>query len=233
MVSRLSAVPHYETVLLDLDGTLVDSAPGITQSISYTLREMGRPVPPMNELLHWVGPPLPDSFRDKAGMDVSEVDEAIQIYRERYLNIGAYDSKLFDGTGALLRDLKRQGRHLALATSKPHTPAVLMLEHFTLVPFFDVIAAAADDESRGKKHEVIEDAMAGLRSKGLPTESMIMVGDRIHDVEGAAVHGMDTAIVQWGYGTPDEWAQAHHIISTPRQLRRLLGLPTSRTNGTT
>jgi len=225
-------VAHYETILLDLDGTLVDSAPGITQSISHTLREMGKPVPPMSELLHWVGPPLPDSFRDRAGMSLAEIDEAIGIYRERYLNIGAYDARLFDGTGALLRDLKRQGRHLAVATSKPRTPAVLMLEHFTLVPFFDVIAAAADDESRGKKHEVIEDALVELRQKGLPTESMIMVGDRIHDVEGAAVHGMDTAIVQWGYGTPDEWAAARHVIATPRQLRRLLGVPTSRTNGT-
>ena len=225
-------MPHYETILLDLDGTLIDSAPGITQSIAYTLREMGRPVPPMSELLHWVGPPLPESFRDRAGLNGTDIDAAITIYRERYLNIGAYDAKLFDGTGALLRDLKKQGCHLALATSKPHTPAVLMLEHFTLVPFFDVIAAAADDESRGKKHEVIEDALAGLKEKNLPTTSMVMVGDRIHDVEGAALHGIDTAIVHWGYGTPDEWAKAQHQIATPRQLRRLLGLPTRRTSGT-
>lgn len=225
-------VAHYETILLDLDGTLVDSAPGITQSIAYTLREMGLAVPPMSELLHWVGPPLPRSFQERAGLDEAGAMEAISIYRERYLEIGAYDSKLFDGTGALLRDLKKQGRHLALATSKPHTPAILMMEHFTLVPFFDVIATARDDETRGAKHEVIEDALAGLREKGLPTESMVMVGDRVHDVDGGKAHGMDTVIVQWGYGTPDEWEQAHHQIATPRQLRRLLGLPTSRTNGT-
>jgi len=218
-------VSDYKTILLDLDGTLVDSAPGITQSIAHTLRTMGLPVPPMSELLHWVGPPLPQSFARLAGLAPQGVDEAISIYREQYLNVGAYDSKLFDGTGALLRDLKERGHHLALATSKPWTPAVLMLEHFTLVRFFDVIATAADDESRGAKHEVIEDALAGLREKGLPTESMLMVGDRIHDVEGARTHGLDTAIVQWGYGTPEEWEKAHHKIATPRQLRQLLGLP--------
>ena len=103
----------YKTILLDLDGTLIDSAPGITQSIAHTLRTMGLPVPPMSELLHWVGPPLPQSFARLAGLDPQGVDEAISIYREQYVNVGAYDSKLFDGTGALLRDLKERGHHLA------------------------------------------------------------------------------------------------------------------------
>ncbi len=223
---------YHETVLLDLDGTLVDSAPGIVQSIAFTLREIGAPVPSMEELLHWVGPPLPRSFRDRVGLSDAEADEAIAIYRKRYLEMGAYDAKLFDGTGALLRDLKKQGRALAIATSKPRTPAVLMMEHFTMVPFFDVIAAAADDESRGAKHLMIEDAIAGLHEKNLPTDNIVMVGDRIHDVEGAQAHGIDSIIVQWGYGNAEEWQQAKHQVATPRQLREKLGLPTSRTDGT-
>lgn len=225
-------MPAYETILLDLDGTLVDSAPGITQSIAHTLRVLGRPVPPISQLLHWVGPPLPDSFRDLAGIPDNLLDDAINIYREHYLNVGAYDAKLFDGTGTLLRDLKSDGRRLALATSKPHTPAILMLEHFTLVPFFDVIATASDDESRGAKHEVIEDALSALSPTVTPGGPAVMVGDRIHDVDGGKQHGLDTAIVHWGYGTPAEWQHAHHQIATPRQLRQLLGLRPSRTNGT-
>ena len=215
----------YQSVLLDLDGTLVDSAPGIVSTLAYTLEDMGREVPSMKDLLRWVGPPLPESFATRGGMSSSEVAEAIRIYRARYLDVGVYDAKLFDGVAALLRGLKDAGAHLAIATSKPTTPATIMLEHFTLSDFFDVISCAADDETRGSKAEVVEDALAGLRQKGLPTDNAIMVGDRIHDVEGAGHHGIDTIMVRWGYGGPAEWEKAHHVVDTPRQLHQALGIP--------
>lgn len=215
----------YQTVLLDLDGTLVDSAPGIVSTLAYTLEAMGREVPPMAELLRWVGPPLPESFEIRALMSAQAAREAVAIYRERYLDVGVYDAKLFDGVADLLGGLKNAGAHLAIATSKPMTPATIMLEHFTLSDHFDVISCAADDESRGTKAEVVGDALAGLHSKGLPTDTSIMVGDRIHDVEGAAHHGLDTIMVRWGYGGPAEWEQAHHTIDTPRQLHQALGIP--------
>ena len=215
----------YQSVLLDLDGTLVDSAPGIVSTLAYTLEDMGREVPSMKDLLRWVGPPMPESFATRGGMSSSEVAEAIRIYRARYLDVGVYDAKLFDGVAALLRGLKDAGAHLAIATSKPTTPATIMLEHFTLSDFFDVTSCAADDETRGSKAEVVEDALAGLRQKGLPTDNAIMVGDRIHDVEGAGHHGIDTIMVRWGYGGPAEWEKAHHVVDTPRQLHQALGIP--------
>jgi phosphoglycolate phosphatase len=217
-------VLKYQSVLLDLDGTLVDSAPGIVSTLAFTLKEMGREVPAMKDLLRWVGPPLPESFATRGAMSPSEVTEAITIYRARYLDVGVYDAKLFDGVAGLLRGLRDAGAHLAIATSKPTTPATIMLEHFTLSDYFSVIACAADDETRGTKAEVVEDALTGLRKKGLPTENTIMVGDRIHDVEGAAHHGLDTIMVRWGYGGPAEWEQAHHVIDTPRQLHQALGI---------
>ena len=215
----------YQSVLLDLDGTLVDSAPGIVSTIAFTLKELGRPVPTMPELLRWVGPPLPQSFEVRGNMSAEEAREAVTIYRARYLDVGVYDARLFDGVADLLQGLEDAGAHLAIATSKPTTPATIMLEHFTLSDHFDVISCAADDESRGTKAEVVEDALAGLRNKGLPTDNTIMVGDRIHDVEGAAEHGLDTILVRWGYGGPAEWEQARHIIDTPRQLHQALGIP--------
>jgi phosphoglycolate phosphatase len=218
----------FETVLLDLDGTLVDSAPGIVQTISFTLREMGQPVPPIAELLHWVGPPLPESFHLLGGIPRSDVDTALAIYRERYVDIGAYDAKLFDGVGALLRDLKARNTTLALATSKPHTPAILMLEHFTLAHHFDVIATAWDDETRGEKPLIVGDALKELNEKGHNIDSIVMVGDRIHDVDGAREHGIPSIIVGWGYGTGNEWSHADFVAHTPRQLRTLLGLPAPR-----
>lgn len=215
----------YQTVLLDLDGTLVDSAPGIVSTIAYTLKELGKPVPVMKDLLRWVGPPLPESFVERSGLNEHEVAEALTIYRNRYIDVGAFDSKLFDGVGNLLRALQDAGAHLALATSKPLTPASLMLEHFTLSGYFDVVATAADDETRGRKDQVVEDALTGLRAKNLPTDNIIMVGDRIHDIEGAAVWGIDTIMVRWGYGGPSEWEQAQRVIDTPRELHQALGIP--------
>lgn len=218
----------YNTVLLDLDGTLVDSAPGIVSTISYTLREMNYPVPPMSELLHWVGPPLPESFHTLGGIPRDLVPDALRIYRERYLDYGAFDSKIFDGIAALLLDLEQAGTALAVATSKPQTPAIVMLEHFTLAQHFDVIAAAWDDETRGEKPLIIGDALDALREKGHDTSNIVMVGDRIHDVEGAKHHGIPSIIVGWGYGTGEEWGFADFVAHTPRQLRSLLGLPAPR-----
>jgi len=215
----------YPTILLDFDGTLVDSAPGIVSSIAHTLREMGEPVPEMADLLRWVGPPLPESFAIRGGLSPERVDDAIRRYRTHYLDVGAYDAKIFDGMGEFLLGAREAGAHLAIATSKPRTPATVMLEHFTLTRFFDVIACAADDESRGAKALVIEDALAGLHAKGIPTDNVIMVGDRIHDVEGARVHGIDTILVRWGYGGPTEWAEAHRVVDTPRELHEALGVP--------
>jgi phosphoglycolate phosphatase len=218
----------YKTVLLDLDGTLVDSAPGIVQSIAHTLREMDMPVPPIAELLRWVGPPLPESFHLLGGIAQDDVPQALSIYQQQYLDVGAYDAKLFDGVGALLRDLKERDTTLALATSKPFTPAILMLEHFTLAHHFDVIATAWDDETRGEKPLIVGDAIDELVKKGHNTMDIVMVGDRIHDVHGAKEHGLPSIIVGWGYGTGEEWGHADYVAHTPRQLRTLLGLPAPR-----
>ena len=215
----------YSTILLDLDGTMVDSAPGVVSTLALTLKEMGEKVPSIEELRGWVGPPLPESFRTQAGFDEVTTQKAIEIFRSHYIDAGVFDSRVFDGIGEFLLHAKNAGAHLAVATSKPTRSATIMLRHFLLSRYFDVICCAADDESRGKKHEVVEDALTGLRNKGLPTDNVIMVGDRIHDVEGAGQHGINTVLVRWGYGSAEEWDKAHRVVDTPRQLHEALGVP--------
>ena len=85
-------MPHYSAILLDLDGTVTDSAPGITDTLAWTFTQLGMPVPPAEELLKYVGPPLLDSFRDLAGMTLEQREHALEVYRVRYLDRGAYDS---------------------------------------------------------------------------------------------------------------------------------------------
>jgi len=217
--------PPFSAILLDLDGTITDSAPGITDTLAYTFEQLGMPVPEYEQLLRWVGPPIMDSFRDLAGMDAATADRALAIYRERYLDRGAYDATLFDGMGTLVQQIAAAGIPLSLATSKPELPATLMLEHFTIAQCFTVITGASADETRSEKADVVEEALRRLRELDVPLDNVVMVGDRIHDIEGAAAHGVPTIAVTWGYGSDAEHAEAALVASSTDELRSLLGLP--------
>ncbi|NHF62752.1 HAD hydrolase-like protein [Microcella pacifica] len=214
----------YSAILLDLDGTVTDSAPGITDTLAWTFTQLGMPVPPPDELLRYVGPPLLDSFRDRAGLTLEERERALEVYRERYLDRGAYDSTLYPGMGPLVRDIAAAGIPLSLATSKPETPATLMLEHFTIAEHFDIITGASEDEVRSAKADVVAEALVRLRGMGADLSRPVMIGDRIHDIEGAAVHGIPTIAVTWGYGDDEERRNARAIAHDADELRSLLGL---------
>lgn len=217
-------MPHYSAILLDLDGTVTDSAPGITDTLAWTFTQLGMPVPPAAELLKYVGPPLLDSFRDLAGLTLEQREHALEVYRERYLDRGAYDSTLYPGMGLLVRDIAAAGIPLSLATSKPELPATLMLEHFTIAEHFDIITGASEDEVRSTKADVVAEALVRLHAMGADLSRPVLIGDRIHDIEGAAVHGIPTIAVTWGYGDDEERRHARAIAHDTDELRELLGL---------
>jgi len=214
----------YTAVLCDLDGTIVDSAPGITATLAYTFERLGLPVPTPAELLAWVGPPILDSFRDLAGFDLEQSQRALDIYRPRYLSTGAYDAALYPGMEEVLHAIGRAGIPLSLATSKPETPARAVLEHFSLTDAFDELTGASDDELRSAKKDVVEEALRRLEEGGADLSRPVLIGDRSHDVEGAAHHGVPTIFVTWGYGSPAEAAGAIAVVDRPEQLLPLLGL---------
>jgi phosphoglycolate phosphatase len=212
----------FSCILFDLDGTIVDSAPGITATLAYTFEEMGRPVPSPAELLGYVGPPILDSFRDRAGMDLGEAAEALAIYRPRYLESGALDSSVFPGVAEVLRAVHRARIPLSLATSKPETPATVMLSHFGLLNEFDIITGASDDEVRSSKEDVVAEALLRLAAFGADLRRPVLVGDRVHDVEGAAANGVPTIFVDWGYGSAPEQAGSIAVAHSPAELQKLL-----------
>ncbi len=214
----------YTAILLDLDGTITDSAPGITDTLAYTFAAMGHPVPDADELLRYVGPPILDSFRDRAGMSLDERMRALEIYRERYLDRGAYDAVLYPGMGELVRDIAAAGIPLSLATSKPELPATLMLEHFTIAEHFTIITGASADETRSAKADVVAEALVRLRAMDADLSRPVMIGDRVHDVEGAAAHRIPTIAVRWGYGDEAEHAHAVAVADDVAALRGMLGL---------
>ena len=208
-----------KSILFDLDGTLTDSGEGIINCAKMTLERFGLPIPSPDELRTFVGPPLGDSFM-KYGVPADRVEEAIAVFRSRYLPIGKFENHPYPGIRELLETLKAQGHKLYVATSKPEVTAVEVLEHFNLASFFDRICGAIFDQSRVSKSDVIAFLLEQI---GADTHA-VMVGDTAFDVTGAAAHGIPTIGVSWGYGKVADMkkAGAAAIADTPEMLLTLL-----------
>lgn len=216
--------PPFSAVLFDLDGTIVDSGPGVMASIAWTYQQLGMPVPTHAELLAWVGPPLIDSFRDLARLDADAARDAVAVYRSHYRTAGLLDSVQFPGMVELLRAIRTAGVPLALATSKPEAFARVMLESLEVTDAFTVITGDSEDGALSTKAKVVAEALRRLTAVGVDVSRPVMVGDRIHDVEGAATNGVPSIYVGWGYGTAAEAEGAAARVDTAAQLRTALGL---------
>lgn len=208
-----------KSILFDLDGTLTDSGEGIINCAKMTLKRFDLPIPSPDELRTFVGPPLGDSFM-KYGVPADRVEEAIAVFRSRYLPIGKFENHPYPGIRELLETLKAQGHKLYVATSKPEVTAVEVLEHFDLASFFDRICGATFDQSRVSKSDVIAFLLEQI---GADTDA-VMVGDTAFDVIGAAAHWIPTIGVSWGYGKVADMkkAGAAAIADTPEMLLTLL-----------
>jgi phosphoglycolate phosphatase-like HAD superfamily hydrolase len=217
-----STTSAAELVIFDLDGTLTDSAQGIVASFRHALDHIGAPVPEGDLAAQIVGPPMDDTFRSMFG---ESAEEAIAAFRAEYGSRGWAMNTLFDGIEPLLADLRAAGVRLAVATSKLEPTARRVLAHFGVDQHFEVIAGATPDGSRKSKEEVLAHALEQLQP--LP-QRVLMVGDRSHDVHGAAAHGIDTVVVGWGYGR-DDFTDGFHLTgvthaATMDELRRALGV---------
>ena len=206
-------------IFFDLDGTLTDSGEGIINCAIYALEQLGLPVPPRESLRFFVGPPLHESF-PKVGVPADKVEEAVTLYRKRYVPIGKFENVPYPGIREMLQQLTEQGHRLFVATSKPEGLSVEILNHFGLASYFELICGATTDTSRSKKADVI----AYLLNQLPDASHTIMVGDTAYDVIGAKEHGISTIGVSWGYGNVQEMesAGAVAIANDPAQLLELL-----------
>ena len=208
-----------KNILFDLDGTLTDSGEGIMNCAEFALRHFGIPVPARDTMRVFVCPPLSDTFM-RFGVPESNVQEAIEVYRSRYIPVGKYENALYPGIYQVLEALHRDGFKLYVATSKPEAMSIEILEHFEIAKFFDRICGASLDSSRSTKDEVIAYLLEEVRPDG----NLIMVGDTKYDVLGAAVHKLPTIGVSWGYGTVEDLIEAGavSIAHSPVELLSLL-----------
>jgi phosphoglycolate phosphatase len=211
----------YDNVLFDLDGTLTDPKTGITKSVQYALDKLGIHVEDPDELVHFIGPPLIDSFREYYGFDTHLANQAIGYYRERFAQTGIFENKLYPGIPELLAGLKNQGRRLFVATSKPTAFSLRILQHFGLDPYFEGVVGSELDGTRNAKTEVIEYVLASYHLTA--KDRIVMIGDRKHDVIGAKANGIDSIGVTYGYGSFAEMEECKptYIVESIAELSRM------------
>lgn len=209
-------------VLFDLDGTITDSAPGIVNSIRYALEKRGMEILPEPELRGFIGPPLKERFQEVFSVTEEESVQMVELYREYYGEKGIFENRVYDGVMEMLRQLKDAGIRLLIATAKPEGYANIIAEHFGFGKYFDFIGGACMDGSRTDKYEVIEYVLdsCGIEDR----ESVIMVGDRSHDMIGAKKAGIHSLGILYGYGprTELERAGAELIAQTPREAAEMI-----------
>ncbi len=206
-------------LFFDLDGTLIDSAVGITRCVAYALEKSGEPVPPEHELRRWIGPPLRDSFGPLLN-DAEKTEQAVVFYRERFETDGWAEHDVYDGIQNVIETLAARGHRLAVVTAKNDPHARKIVEHLPFGHHFEMISGASLDGRISYKSQLIQIAMESMQ---VEPEDCVMIGDRHMDIEGAQHHQMASVGVLWGFGGVEELSQAKpsHLIEKPEQLLAL------------
>lgn len=215
----------FQYMLFDLDGTLTDPKPGITRCVQYALHRFGIEEPDLDKLEPFIGPPLTDSFQEFYGFDEQKALEAVEAYRERFRTVGKFENEIYPGIDVMLAHLKKAGKVLAVASSKPEVFVKQILQHFNIEQYFDVVVGSELNNTRSKKEEVVEEALRQLsHGEKIENDKIVMIGDRKFDIQGAKAFGLVSVGVSFGYALPGELeaAEADYIVDTVQQLEELL-----------
>lgn len=196
----------FELILFDLDGTLTDPKEGITNCVKYALEHFGIEENDEAVLLKFIGPPLYDSFRGIYGLSHDDANLAVAKYRERFSTIGLFENSILDGAINILKVIKANGKKLALATSKPFVYAERIIKKFEMWEYFDYIVGAELDGTRNYKDEVILEVLKQANVSDLST--VVMIGDREHDIIGAKKCNIASIGVKCGYAEDNELENA-------------------------
>lgn len=210
----------YGAVYFDVDGTLLDSAPGVTRCVAAALSEMGLPVEDQATLMLHVGPPLAEGFRTVSGLDADTAEEAVRRYRRHYESEGVFEASLFPGVADLLQSLRDRGVRLSTATSKTERMTRIVLDHLGVADLLDRIVGAGPE--RATKTAVLAEARRQLAADGF-SGAEALLGDRIFDAVGARDHGIDFIGAAWGYAPdPAELRSARLVAASPAEAALML-----------
>ncbi|HEX6898628.1 MAG TPA: HAD hydrolase-like protein [Thermoanaerobaculia bacterium] len=205
-------------LLFDLDGTLTDPGMGITRCIQHALVSLGRPVPAMEVLRRYIGPPLQGTFAELLETEEeARVAEAVRLYRERFVTTGMFENSVYPEIPGGLEALQRAGHRMWVATSKPHVFAREIVRHFGLDGFFESVYGSELSGVNAEKGALIREIIV---HEMLSPGETCMIGDRSYDIAGARANGIGAIAVLWGYGSPEELNAAgpDRIVASMREL---------------
>ena len=215
---------NFDLILFDLDGTITDSGEGITKSVQYALSKLGIEEPDLENLRKFIGPPLIDSFEKYYGFSREEAVHAREIFNERYQPIGWKENRPYEGIEEVLKALKKEGKMLGIATSKPADTANRVLSHFGLRDYFSVFCAAPLNGIGGEKAGRIQAAIEDAKTLGCEAKNVIMVGDTKFDVLGAHECNIPCVGVTWGFAVEGEFeaCDTEFVVDTMDELLNVL-----------
>lgn len=197
-------MPRFTKVIFDLDGTLLDTSPGIMKGLRYALERSGQKVGDDRELYKFIGPPLVSALKDFCGMSDAEARRSTEDYRTYYREKGLFDCAPYPGVEDCLRALHGAGCSMAVATSKPQFFAGPILEQFGLLKYFECIRGASADEHESKA-DLVRLAMGDLKASA---DDCVMVGDRKYDILGAKENGIPCVVFASGFAEAGEYEKA-------------------------
>lgn len=214
----------WTCILWDVDGTIVDASDGILGRLTRCLADYGLPAPTRAELVHWIGPPMYESFQKNVGMSPEQAADAVKHYR----TIGKADgyttgAKLYPGVAQLIADLDAAGVPQATASSKPEVQVAALMDHFDLAPHLRaIVGATADEKTLASKAAIVGESLRQLRASGVDTSRPVLIGDRHHDIDGGREQGVPVIFVRWGFSWPHESEGAQAVVDDIDGLRALL-----------
>lgn len=213
---------NYKYILFDLDGTIINSSLGVTNSVIYSLKKLGEKVPQREELLKFIGPPLLYSYMNYCGFSQEKANLAIEFYRENYEKNGMLENKFYDGIEDMLSCIKDTGKTIIIATSKPEFFAKQILDSFNISKYFDFIVGATLDEKRNHKDEVLNYILQNCNIAN--KQNCVLVGDTKFDAIGAKAVNIDCIGVSYGFGTKQELLDNSviTIADSPEDLKKIL-----------
>lgn len=215
----------YQNLLFDLDGTLTNSAEGITKCVQYALHHMGIEEHDLTRLYKFIGPPLRASFEKYYGLTPQQAEEATAKYRERFHKIGMYENEAYPGMQELLSLLAENKITLAMSTGKPQVYAVPIAQRFGFAPYFKAMVGSSLDGKLDNKALVVRETLKQLQvSSAADRKRTLMIGDRKEDVLAAHDNNIKCIGVGYGFGSYEELqaAGADYYAPTVAELQKLL-----------
>ena len=217
---------HYrlkiETVIFDLDGTLLDTTEGVLESAIFAVHKMGYSELPYNTMLEFVGPPIQNSFIQHYGCTKDEAQIAANIFRDYYMSYALLKAQPYDGIYEVCEQLHRIGKKMAVATYKREDYAITLLKHFGFDKYFDVMHGA-DNDNRLTKTDIVNLCLDETYSK---PQNSVLVGDTQHDAEGAKRSNIQFIAVTYGFGFKSveqtKMYLCYGVASVPKEISKII-----------